>query len=183
MLGEQGRGLAQESDVEDDVDFIIGTFSKSLGAIGGFCVSKLPELEVIRYAMRPYIFTASPSPSMIASTRVALQILRNRHELREQLWRNSHRLYEGLQELGYTLGPEPSPVVATKFRSKMQALEVWSALMERGVYVNLVLPPAAPSGDSLLRCSVSAAHTLEQIDAILEAFASVKGAELTAEAG
>lgn len=183
MLGEQGRGLAQEVGVEDDVDFIIGTFSKSLGAIGGFCVSKRPELEVIRYAMRPYIFTASPSPSMIASTRVALQILGNRHELRERLWRNSHRLYEGLQELGYTLGPEPSPVVATIFKSKMQALEVWSALMERGVYVNLVLPPAAPSGDSLLRCSVSAAHTLEQIDAILEAFASVKEAELTAEAG
>jgi len=69
VLGENGRGLAEEAGVEDSVDFIVGTFSKSLGAIGGYCVSNHPELELIRYASRPYIFTASPSPSIIASTR------------------------------------------------------------------------------------------------------------------
>jgi 8-amino-7-oxononanoate synthase len=84
VLGKQGRGLAEEAGVEDDVDFVVGTFSKSLGTIGGFCVSNHPQLELVRCVSRPYIFTASPSPSIIASTRAALKILRTRPELRSR---------------------------------------------------------------------------------------------------
>jgi len=89
VLGENGRGLAEEVGVEDSVDFIVGTFSKSLGAIGGFCVSNHPEMDIVRYASRPYIFTASSSPAIIASTRTALKILRSRSELRHRLWNNA----------------------------------------------------------------------------------------------
>jgi 8-amino-7-oxononanoate synthase len=173
VLGQHGRGLAEAAGVEDHVDFIVGTFSKSLGGIGGFCVSRRPELELIRYAIRPYIFTASPSPAVIAATRVALRILAERTVLREQLWRNARQLYDGLQAQGFRLGPEPSPVVAVLMDSQEQTLIGWKTLLEQGVYVNLVLPPGAPSGMSLLRCSVSAAHTPAQIEMVLAAFAQL----------
>ena len=174
VLGRQGRGLAEAVEVEDQVDFVVGTFSKSLGSIGGFCVSRWPELEQVRYAMRPYIFSASSSPSLIASTRCALEILRDGDALRSCLWESVHRLYEGLQSLGLTLGPEPSPVVAVILEeSSEQALALWNRLLQSGVYVNLMLPPATPGGHCLLRCSISAAHTEKQIDAILEAFAGL----------
>jgi 8-amino-7-oxononanoate synthase len=174
VLGKQGRGEAEAAGVEDEVDFIVGTFSKSLGSVGGFCVSNHPELNLIRYASRPYIFTASSSPSVIASTRAALKILRTRPELRIMLWENARNLYNQLQEMGFTLGPEPSPVVSIHIETKEKALALWKAILDQGVYVNMVLPPATPTGKPLLRCSMSAAHTPEQVKHICRAFASVQ---------
>jgi len=174
VLGENGRGLAEEAGVEEGVDFVVGTFSKSLGAIGGFCVSNHPELDLVRYASRPYVFTASSSPSIIASTRRALQILSTKPELRHRLWDNANKLYRTLQDLGFTLGPEVSPIIAARFENMEEALAFWSGLLERGVYVNMVLPPATPDGRCLLRCSVSAAHTPEQMDTICQAFRDVR---------
>lgn len=175
VLGEHGRGLAEEAAVEGEVDFITGTFSKSLGSIGGFCVSRWPELEHMRYAMRPYTFTASSSPSLIASTRQALQILSRGAGLRTKLWDNATRLYQGLAEMGFDLGPEISPVIAVKLPVSIEEAPalLWGELLSHGVYVNLVLPPATPGGSPLLRCSLSAAHSPEQIDVVLEAFAAV----------
>jgi 8-amino-7-oxononanoate synthase len=172
VLGPRGRGLAEEVGVEDKVDFIVGTFSKSLGAIGGFCVSDQPVLDMISFAARPYMFTASSSPSVIASTRAALKILRTRSELRSKLWENAHQLYQQLKDLGFQLGPEPSPVVAVRLADIDQAITLWQGLLEQGVYVNLVTPPATPDGGCLLRCSVSAGHSPEQIKQIVKAFAS-----------
>jgi 8-amino-7-oxononanoate synthase len=176
ILGENGRGLAEEAGVEDETDFIVGTFSKSLGAIGGFCVSNHRQLDLVRYASRPYVFTASSSPGVIASTRKALNILRTQPELRRRLWNNADMLYQKLQDLGFSLGPEPSPVVAVRQEDKEAALAIWNDLLQRGVYVNLVLPPATPDGGALLRCSMSAAHTSEQMEKICDAFASVRTA-------
>jgi 8-amino-7-oxononanoate synthase len=175
VLGNNGRGLAEEAGVEEGVDFAVGTFSKSLGAIGGFCVSNHPELDLVRYASRPYVFTASSSPSIIGSTRQALKILRTRSELREQLWKNANRLYRHLQDLDLNVGPEPSPIVAVRHENKEDAFGYWSGLLERGVYVNLVLPPATPDGNSLLRSSVSAAHTREQMEHICKSFTEIRG--------
>ena len=157
--------------------FIVGTFSKSLGSVGGFCVSRHPQLEYMRYNARPYIFTASPAPSVIASTRVALQILRDGQDLRERLWRSANRLYSALQEAGFRLGPEPSPVIAIQVDSTEQALIWWKQLLEQGVYVNLVLPPATPTGGPLLRCSLSAAHTDAQIEQLKVALCGLRTAE------
>ncbi len=174
MLGEHGRGVAEDQGVEDDVDFIVGTFSKSLGAIGGYCVSNHPQLEAVRFAVRSYIFTASPSPSVIASTRVALRLMQERPELRTQLWDNAQKLYDGLKAHGFAVSPQVSPVVAVTITERDQAIGWWNTLLHNGVYVNLVMPPASPTDDSLLRCSVSAAHTTEQIDQIVDAFAALK---------
>jgi 8-amino-7-oxononanoate synthase len=173
VMGAHGRGAAEAAGVESEVDFIAGTFSKSLGATGGYCVSRHPELEAIRYCIRAYIFTASSSPSVVASTRKALQILQNEPELRQRLWDNARRLYSGLQALGLQVGPTPSPVVAVALENRSQAINSWNALMEARVYVNLVVPPASPSSKSLLRNSVSAAHSTEQIDAIIAAYAGL----------
>ncbi len=176
VLGDNGRGLAEAVGVEDDVDFIVGTFSKSLGSVGGFCVSSRPELELIRMAARAYIFTASPTPSVVASTRAALRLVRSHPELRQQLWRNATRLYSGLAGMGYELGPQAGPVVAVFVEDREQAIAGWHQLLADGVYVNLVLPPATPTSASLLRCSLSAAHTDDQVDQILAAFAALPAA-------
>ncbi|WKX25806.1 serine palmitoyltransferase [Tatumella ptyseos] len=173
VMGEKGRGLVEELGVEADIDIILGTFSKSLAAIGGFAVGG-KQLDVLRYCSRPYIFTASPSPASIASVRASLRQVGHSTALREKLWRNAHRLYKGLADLGYKLGERVSPVVPVMIESKEAGLEMWRALVEKGVYVNLVLPPAAPFGMTLLRCSVNAAHSDEQIDAIIRAFAELK---------
>jgi 8-amino-7-oxononanoate synthase len=174
VLGANGRGLAEETGVEDGADFVVGTFSKSLGAIGGFCVSNHPELDLVRYASRPYVFTASSSPSVIASTRMALKILQKRPELRRRLWDNANMLYNKLKDLGFSMGPEPSPIVAVRLEDKAEAFALWNGLLEQGVYVNLVLPPATPDGSCLLRSSVSAGHTPEQMERICEAFTAVR---------
>jgi 8-amino-7-oxononanoate synthase len=170
-LGPNGRGLAEASGVEDRVDFVLGTFSKSLGAVGGFCTSDHPELNLVRYASRPYVFTASSCPSTVASTRMALKLI-SRPEPRARLWNHAHRLYRRLKRLDLDVGPEASPIVCVRFQHAERAYAFWNGLLERGVYVNLVLPPATPDGGALLRCSLSAAHTREQVDTIGDAFAS-----------
>jgi 8-amino-7-oxononanoate synthase len=174
VLGAKGRGLIEEAGVMGKVDFIVGTFSKSLGSVGGYCASNHPQLDFIRYTSRPYVFTASPSPSVIASTRAALVLLRDGEDLRARLWDRARELHRGLSELGYVLGAGLSPVIAALLDTREQAIGLWRGLFEHGVYVNLILPPAAPGGKSLVRCSVSAAHSPEQIRTILGAFADLR---------
>ncbi len=173
VLGAKGRGLVEEAGVINDADFIVGTFSKSLASTGGYCVSNHPQLDFIRYASRPYIFTASPVPSVIASTREALKRVEMGADLRATLWRHARRLYNHLQNAGYELGPEPCPVIAALLDTREQALALWRGLYEHGVYVNLIFPPATPGGKSLVRISVSAAHTDEQIEKICQAFSAL----------
>ena len=182
VLGERGRGLAEAVGVEQDVDFTVGTFSKSLGSIGGYCVSNHRELDLVRYLSRSYIFTASPSPASISSVRAALKVIGSEPQLRTKLWKNVEQLYQGLKQLGFELGADPSPIVAIRVPTKESALFAWKAILVKGIYVNMVIPPAAPAGLSLLRCSISAAHTSEQIDYILKTFADLKPMMTTAMA-
>jgi 8-amino-7-oxononanoate synthase len=111
---------------------------------------------------------------------MALKILQKRPELRRRLWDNANMLYNKLQDLGFSMGPEPSPIVAVRLEDKAEAFALWNGLLEQGVYVNLVLPPATPDGNCLLRSSVSAGHTPEQMERICEAFTAVR--QLTAAA-
>jgi len=100
--------------------------------------------------------------------------LRTEPELRLKLWTNAQRLYDSLKDLGFRLGPEPSPIIAVRFGQAEDTIAFWNGLFRQDVYVNMILPPATPDGGSLLRCSVSAAHTPDQIDRICQSFASVK---------
>ncbi|HTQ70585.1 MAG TPA: pyridoxal phosphate-dependent aminotransferase family protein [Acidocella sp.] len=181
VLGATGRGLAEQAGVEADVDFIVGTFSKSLGGVGGFCVTDMEGADILRVVSRPYMFTASLPPGVIAATEAALHQLRVRPELRTQLNANALRLYRGLEALGFALGPEPSPVVSAIMPSPEAAFGFWAALLQAGLYTNVSLPPATPKGLALLRSSVSAAHTPAQIDHAIALFAEVgKGLGLLA---
>ena len=174
IFGERGCGIAEQAGVLDQVDFVVGTFSKSLGSMGGFCASPHAQLELVRYVSRPFIFTASSSPATVATTHEALRQLRERPELRDAIWRNANHLYEGLKERGFQVGPQASPVVAVRLGEKEKAVVFWNRLLESGIYTNLMIPPASPDRNSYLRCSVSAAHSGEQIDRIIEAFDNLK---------
>jgi 8-amino-7-oxononanoate synthase len=105
---------------------------------------------------------------------MALKIMGSGSQLRTQLWENANLMYRRLQEMDFSLGPEPSPIIAVRLAEKEKAIAIWKGLLEQGIYVNLVLPPASPDGGSLLRCSVSAAHTKEQMTAICDAFESLR---------
>ena len=170
VFGETGRGVAQAQGVEDQVDFIVGTFSKSVGTIGGYCVSNHPKFEVLRLVCRPYMFTASLPPSVVASATKALEIIANTN-LREKLLANSMRLNKGLAKIGFNMGTTgESPIAAIIVDDMHQAIAFWGEMIKEGVYVNLALPPATPNNYNLMRCSLSAAHTNEQIDFMLEKF-------------
>jgi 8-amino-7-oxononanoate synthase len=171
VLGPTGRGLAEAASVENDVDFTVGTFSKSLGSVGGFCVSNSPDFEVMRVVCRPYMFTASLPPGVIASTLEALVKIRTQPSLRATLMRNAHHFYDGLNAMGFETGPEANPIVAVAMPSQEIALQFWQLLLESGLYLNLALPPATPTNTCLLRASVSAAHSPQQIDTALGYFA------------
>ncbi|MCF8475199.1 MAG: aminotransferase class I/II-fold pyridoxal phosphate-dependent enzyme [Emcibacter sp.] len=173
VFGKTGRGVAQEQDVEDQVDFIVGTFSKSVGTIGGYCVSNHPKFEVLRLVCRPYMFTASLPPSVVASATKALELISNSN-LRSKLLQNSARLNNGLDDAGFDMGTTgESPIAAIIVGDQKTAIAFWGEMIREGVYVNLALPPATPNGLNLMRCSLSAAHSFEQIDFMLEKFIKV----------
>lgn len=177
VFGSSGRGVAQEQNVEDLVDFTVGTFSKSVGTVGGYCVSNHPKFEVLRLVCRPYVFTASLPPSVVASATKALELIKDSN-LRVKLLDNSMRLNKGLADAGFNVGTTgESPIAAIIIDAQDTAIAYWQRMMQEGVYVNLAVPPATPNGLNLMRCSLSAAHSFDQIDYMLEKFISV-GKEL-----
>ena len=181
VLGPHGRGLADEAGLEDDIDFIVGTFSKSVGAIGGFGAGNHPLFETLRYAMRPYMFTASSSPASIATSLAAVKKLAAETERRERLQANSSRLFAGFKGLGLNMGCDRvSPVIAVKCADEVSTIAMWNALLEAGVYVNIALPPGTPNKLCLLRCSVSAAHSFDDIDQIISLFGKVVASKAAA---
>jgi 8-amino-7-oxononanoate synthase len=173
LFGARGLGLCEELGLLDDVDFIVGTFSKSLGGVGGFCIGRHVEMDLLRMVSRPYIFTASPAPSVIAATHQALRRVLQGSDLRAQLWRHAERLYGEMASLGYRLGTStPAPVMALVFDSIPGAQSLWQDLFDAGIYTNLMIPPATPSGLSLVRISLSAAHSEDDIGHVIAALAS-----------
>ena len=170
IFGPTGCGLAEEEGVLDRVDFISGTFSKSLASIGGFCLSRHKGFEITRKAMRAYMFTASPTPSNVAGARAALDKIAAKPELRKNLQDRAEQLHAGLNALGYELCAEAGPIIAIRRPNELVAAVEWNWLMENGIYVNLAVPPGTPQSSSLLRISLSAAHSKEDIDLILAGF-------------
>ena len=175
--GKNGRGVCEDLGVESEVDFVVGTFSKSLGAIGGFAVSDLPDFDLLRIACRPYMFTASLPPAVVGSVTTALARIATDPSLGERVRLNSGKLYRALAQEGFAVGPEPNAIVALKMPDKETAVRFWNRLLDQGVYTNLALPPATPGSLSLIRCSISAAHSEAQIDTALSVMIAV-GREL-----
>jgi 8-amino-7-oxononanoate synthase len=170
FYGPNGRGVYEEQGC--DVDFVVGTFSKSVGTVGGFCVSNHPKFEAIRLACRPYIFTASLPPSVVATAAASIRKLMTADRKRAQLWDNARKLHGGLKTLGFKLGTEKpdSAIIAIILDDQEQAVAMWQALLDGGLYVNMARPPATPAGTYLLRCSLCAEHTPAQLDRVLGMF-------------
>ncbi|OHT21095.1 serine palmitoyltransferase [Edaphosphingomonas haloaromaticamans] len=172
FFGPNGRGVYEELGVEKDIDFVVGTFSKSVGTVGGFCVSNHPKFEVLRLVCRPYVFTASLPPSVVATAATSIRKLMHAGDKRAHLWKNSKRLHAGLREMGFTLGTETaqSAIIAVMLPDQETTVRMWQALLEQGVYVNMARPPATPAGTFLLRCSLCAEHSDDQVGDILDRF-------------
>jgi 7-keto-8-aminopelargonate synthetase-like enzyme len=172
FIGDHGRGVAEAQGVIDEVDFIIGTFSKSVGTVGGFCVSNHPKFEILRLVTRPYVFTASLPPSVVATAATSIRKLMHGGDKRAHLLENSERLHGGLNKLGFTLGTDQpqSAIIAVIMPDLERGVAMWEALLREGLYVNLARPPATPAGMTLLRCSLCAEHTADQVEDILGMF-------------
>ena len=172
FIGEKGRGVVEAQGVIDEVDFIIGTFSKSVGTVGGFCVSNHPKFEIMRLVCRPYTFTASLPPSVVATAATSIRKLMHGSDKRAHLWENSKRLHAGLKALGFKLGTDTaeSAIIAVIMPDLAQGAAMWEALLKEGLYVNLARPPATPGNMTLLRCSLCAEHTTEEVKTILDIF-------------
>jgi 7-keto-8-aminopelargonate synthetase-like enzyme len=187
FFGPNGRGVYEAAGVEDQVDFVVGTFSKSVGTVGGFCVSNHPKFEILRLVCRPYTFTASLPPAVVACAATSIRKLQHAHDKRERLWESTRRLHGGLTAAGFTLAtktPE-SAIVSVLMPDQETTVRMWAALIELGIYVNMSRPPATPAGIFLLRCSICAEHSVEQIDTVIERFkqaAQMTGTELRAAA-
>ncbi|WP_394270046.1 serine palmitoyltransferase [Qipengyuania sp.] len=185
FIGENGRGVCEAAGVIDQCDFIIGTFSKSVGTVGGFCVSNHPKFEIMRLVCRPYVFTASLPPSVVATAATSIRKLMHGSDKRAHLWKNSRSLHGGLKALGFRLGTDApeSAIIAVIMPDLERGAAMWEALIKGGLYVNLARPPATPAGMTLLRCSLCAEHSAEEVGEILRIFEEVGRATGIIQAG
>ena len=177
VLGKGGRGTAEHFNLENEVDLIMGTYSKSLAAIGGFVAGSYEAINFIKHVGRSMIFSASLPPVLVATVSEALDIIDEQPQLRETLWRNTHKMLKGYKALGFDTGDSETPIIPIIIKDSLKVYQMCRRLFEHGVFVNPVVNPAVPPGRELLRTSFMATHTEEQLDRVLNAFEKV-GKEL-----
>lgn len=182
VLGKGGRGTPSHFGLEKEVDIIMGTFSKSLASVGGFVAGSEEMIHYLRHNSRPLIFTASPSPSNVASVMEALKIIKKDKRRIRRLWRNTRKMKEGFQRLGFDTGNSQTPIIPIVVGDDLKAFQMWRLLFDRGVFTTPVISPAVPPGRALIRTNIMATHTLRQLDRVLAVFEEV-GRELGALRG
>ena len=168
VLGRQGRGTCDHFGVTKDVDLIMGTFSKSLAAIGGFIASDSSVINYLRHNSRSYIFSASNTPAATAAAREALHILKSEPERIQHLWDVTNYSLKCFRELGFEIGHTSTPIIPLYVRDMDKTFMVTKMLFDEGVFVNPVVPPACSPNDTLIRFSLMATHTKEQVDIAIE---------------
>ncbi len=176
FFGAHGRGVYEDQGLENEVDFVVGTFSKSVGTVGGFAVSNHPKFEILRLVCNPYRFTASLPPVVAATAEASIRKLMTARDKRDNLWAVSRALHAGLRAEGFRLATETpeSAIIAVLLADQEQTVAMWSQLLEHGIYCNMSRPPATPAGVFLLRCSLSAAHTLDDVSEIIARFVAAR---------
>lgn len=173
VLGKNGRGTAEHFGLENEVDLIMGTYSKSLASIGGFISGSADIIHYIKHIARSFIFSASPTPASVASVSAALDIIENEPERREKLWKNTRKMLNGFKELGFEVGPSQTPIIPIVVGEDQNAFTMAMMIQEEGVFANVAVTPAVPAGRALIRTSYMATHTDEQLDRVLKAFEKV----------
>ncbi len=173
VLGAGGRGTAEHFGLENEVDLIMGTYSKSLAAIGGFVVGSWEVINFIKHTGRSMIFSASLPPALVASVSTAIDIIEEQPQLLTKLWKNTKKMLQGYKQLGFDTGTSETPIIPIIIGDTMKVFGMCRLLFENGIFVNPVASPAVPPGRELLRTSYMATHTDEQLDRVLEAFNKV----------
>ena len=173
VLGPTGRGTAEHFGLEEEVDLIMGTFSKSMASVGGFITGDATVIDYIKHRARTMIFSAAPPPASVAAALATVDIIEREPERRERLWQNTRFFLEGLKSLGLDTGNSQTPVVPIVVGEDAVALAMVQQLHESGVFVNCVISPATPPGRALIRTSLMATHTRPQLTRALEAIESV----------
>jgi len=173
VLGRTGRGTCEHFDLEDEVDIIMGTYSKSLATIGGFVAASAEIVDYLKHMSRSMIFSASLAPALVAAVSAALDIIDQEPERREQLWKNTHRMMEGFKSYGFDIGDAATPIIPVVVGEDLLAFQFALMLQEEGVFANPIVSPATPPGRALIRTSYMATHTDEHLDRVLEAFVKV----------
>ncbi len=168
VLGKNGRGTANHFGLEDDVDIIMGTFSKSFASLGGFLAADRAVIDYLRHFARSVIFSASITPASTAAVLAALDIMENEPELIDKLWANTERMRKGVQDMGYDTGTSCTPIIPLIVGDDEKVLKMRRMLLDEGIFVNPVVSPAVPPNKTLIRLSLMATHTFEQIDIALD---------------
>lgn len=168
VLGDHGRGTPDHFGITNDVELIGGTFSKSLASLGGFVAGDKETIQYIRHVARSLIFSASMTPSSTAATIAALEIMQSDDSRRLKLWENTHYSLKRLKELGFDTGDSETPIIPIYIRDNEKAYKMTMRLFEEGVFVNPVVAPAVAPTDTLIRFSLMATHTIEQIDIAID---------------
>lgn len=174
LLGKTGRGTAEYFGLDDQVDLIVGTFSKTLASIGGFVVGSHKVVDFIKHFGRSIIFSASLPPASVVAAKTALAILKREPERVTRVQENGRYLRENLKSLGFDVGVSATPIVPIIIGDEVTTLTLWRDLLDSGVYVNAVLYPATPRDKALLRTSTTSEHTREHLDRALDVFSTLK---------
>jgi 8-amino-7-oxononanoate synthase len=169
VLGKTGRGTAEHFGLEDEIDLIMGTYSKSLASIGGFIAASEEVIHYIKHLSRPLIFSASPPPASIASVSAAIDIIEEEPERRGRLWYNTHKMLEGLNALGFDTGNSETPIIPLIVGKDQTAFAMARILHDKGIFANVAVSPAVPNGNALIRTSYMATHTDEHLGKVLDA--------------
>ncbi len=168
VFGATGAGIAEHFNVSNDVDLIMGTFSKSLGTIGGFVAADEAIINYLKHTSRTLIFSASITPASTGCVLAALDVMAEEPWRRDQLWANTKRAKEGFEKAGFEIGPTETPIIPLYVRDNMKTFTLTRVLMDDGVFVNPVVTPAVSPEDTLIRYSLMATHTFDQIDESIE---------------
>jgi 8-amino-7-oxononanoate synthase len=173
VLGKNGRGTAEHYNLEDEVDIIMGTFSKSFASIGGFIAAKEEVIHYIKHFSRALIFSASPPPAAVATVSKALDIIIAEPERRERLWQIARKMHEGYRALGFDIGDTETPIIPILIGENMKTFKFWKLLFDEGIFANTAISPAVPPGTARIRTSYTATHTDDQMNRVLEVFEKV----------
>jgi len=170
VMGKNGRGTSEHFGVEDDVDLIMGTFSKSFASLGGFVAGERKVISYIKHLARSLIFSASITPSSVATVLATLDIIETEPERREKLWDITKKMKSGFQAMGYNTGPTETPIIPLIVGEDELTFMLWKLTREEGIFTNPVIYPAVPKGQALIRTSYSATHIDEELDKVLASF-------------
>jgi len=170
VLGKNGRGTAEHFGLEDQVDLVAGTFSKSFASIGGFIAGPEEVVHFVKHTSRALIFSASPPPAAVATVIACLDILQKEPERRERLWTNYHKMKEAYIQMGFNTGCSETPIIPIIIGDDEKTFGFWRLLFENGIFANPIISPAVPPGSSLIRTSYMATHTEQELDKVLGIF-------------